>query len=111
MNEIPARARRRVCAASCHRRPPELRGRASDYVANTAFRRCRCLDESKAQSKDSRGVHQPRYRSIAAADLRPATIAVTTRCGPVTTSPPLKTPFRCVAPVRSSANNNPPELV
>jgi len=55
--------------------------------------------------------YQPKYRLIAAAALRPATMAVTTRCGPVRISPPVKTPRRCVAPVFASAINKPEECV
>ena len=41
--------------------------------------------------------------ALAAAALRPATMAVTTRLGPVTSSPPAYTPGREVAPVLGSA--------
>ena len=44
-----------------------------------------------------------KYSLIAQAALRPPTMAVTTRSGPVTQSPPEKTPGREVAPVFLSA--------
>ncbi len=65
-----------------------------DYAARTA---------APLRTEDSFYFLFFKYSSIDLAALRPATMAVTTKSGPVTQSPPEKTPGREVVPVFLSA--------